>query len=321
MARIRSVKPEFWTDGVMVGLTVWARLFYIGSWNFACDRGHLPDDPMSLKLKILPADPVDVAELIAELIAAGRVDRRATRDGRSYLTIRRFTDHQKLDPRWTSKCPYCAAEAEGGPPPPPPTPLPPEPPRETHPNSGEAQRGSPEPPEPQPRIGRDRSGGDRSGEEQPPHGCAAPEPEPPDDIEPEDPAPLVGELVPVDPPEPGTDIEPANAGLILAAWIDHCRANGVTLPKRLIGQYAKRIKAAIDEGFDELTVKRALASMLDEHVANRPSYLDNHLVRAQTGPERRSRRLTPGEESARTLVDDNPQVVNLIDWALSRDAS
>lgn len=35
MARIRTVKPEFWTDRRMVKLSPLARLLYISSWNFA----------------------------------------------------------------------------------------------------------------------------------------------------------------------------------------------------------------------------------------------------------------------------------------------
>lgn len=115
MARIRSLKPEFWTDGNIVKLSPWARLFYQGTWNFAlCDRGHLPDDPVELKLKILPADDVDPTALIEELVANGRLERRVTADGRHFLHIVRLGDHQKVDARWQSRCPYCAAEAATG---------------------------------------------------------------------------------------------------------------------------------------------------------------------------------------------------------------
>lgn len=112
MARIRNLKPEFWTDGNIVQLSFAARLFYQGTWNFAlCDRGHLPDDPMELKLKILPADDVDPAALVAELIKFGRLVRETAPDGRRYLRIARLADHNKVDPRWSPRCPYCAAES------------------------------------------------------------------------------------------------------------------------------------------------------------------------------------------------------------------
>jgi len=107
MPRIRTVKPEFWTDGVMISLPYEARLFYIGMWNFACDRGHMADDPLGLKLKVMPADPVDGAVLVQQLVDAGRVERLILPDGRSYLVIPRFGDHQRIDTRWNSRCPVC----------------------------------------------------------------------------------------------------------------------------------------------------------------------------------------------------------------------
>ena len=107
MARIRTVKPEFWTDPVMVGLTPLARLFYIGTWNFSmCDQGHLEDDPFRLKLQILPVEDCDVAALIDELVDAGRLA-RLTVDGGAYLHVRTLSDHQRVDGRWTPRCPVC----------------------------------------------------------------------------------------------------------------------------------------------------------------------------------------------------------------------
>ncbi|MEV8338496.1 hypothetical protein [Leucobacter sp. NPDC077196] len=107
MAKIRTIKPDFWTDGDIIRLPYEARLFYIGMWNHACDRGHLPDDPFGLKLKILPADPVDGDELVDKLVASGRVTRISLEDDRRYLLIPRFTDHQRIENRWKSRCPAC----------------------------------------------------------------------------------------------------------------------------------------------------------------------------------------------------------------------
>ena len=109
MARIRTIKPEFWTDGNVVKLSPLARLFFIGMWNFTlCDHGHVADDPFRLKLQILPADDVNPQDLLSEIMAAGRVQRIADSSGRSFLHIKRFEDHQKIDPRWKTRCPACA---------------------------------------------------------------------------------------------------------------------------------------------------------------------------------------------------------------------
>lgn len=107
MPRIRSVKPEYWTDGKVVGLPLAARLLFIGAWNFArCDHGHLDDDAESLKLRVLPADDVNARELLDAIIESGLMDRYEI-DGRKFLHIRRFEDHQKVETRWNSRCPYC----------------------------------------------------------------------------------------------------------------------------------------------------------------------------------------------------------------------
>ncbi|WP_165964592.1 hypothetical protein [Actinomadura sp. KC216] len=153
------MKPEFWTDGVIVQLSPFARLFYQGTWNFACDRGHLADDPVGLKLKILPADDVDPEALIAELIKYGRIERRVTADGRKFLHVKRLPDHQKVDARWQSRCPYCAAQAE----PVPPDDNPPSPaaPSQGSPSLPETPASDTEPPQTSPQGG---IGGDGKGE-------------------------------------------------------------------------------------------------------------------------------------------------------------
>ena len=109
MARIRTIKPDFWTDGNMVRLSPFARLLYIGMWNFTlCDHGHVADDAMKLKLQILPMDNVDIEALLGEIMAQGRVTRIVSPEGRTYLHVTRFEDHQKIDPRWKTRCPACA---------------------------------------------------------------------------------------------------------------------------------------------------------------------------------------------------------------------
>jgi hypothetical protein len=92
-----------------VKLSAFARLLFIGTWNFArCDAGHLDDDPEALRLKILPTDKINAAKLIEEIIEIGMIQRFETEDGRKFLKIKRFSDHQKVDERWATRCPYCS---------------------------------------------------------------------------------------------------------------------------------------------------------------------------------------------------------------------
>jgi hypothetical protein len=153
MARIRTTKPEFWTDGKVVGLSPFARLLFLGSWNFAlCDDGHLPDDAYGLKLKVLPADDVDPTELLDELLFAGVIVRGELSDGRTYLHIRKLRDHQKVDGRWTPRCFVCTTAAS------------PELP-ETRASLDETRRASPELPETRPgKEGKGKEGKENVGD-------------------------------------------------------------------------------------------------------------------------------------------------------------
>ena len=99
MAKIRGVKPDYWTDEDIVELSIPARLVFIGMWNYACDNGHLQDKPKQLKMRILPADDVNVAELLRELAKKERIQRA---DG--WVTIPNFTKHQKPDKRYFQTC-------------------------------------------------------------------------------------------------------------------------------------------------------------------------------------------------------------------------
>lgn len=96
MARIRTIKPEFWTDDKVVQVSFPARLLFIGLWNFADDSGNLENSPVQIKMRILPADSVSVPELLGELIGVG-VLREYTVSGKNYLNIPGFTSHQVIN--------------------------------------------------------------------------------------------------------------------------------------------------------------------------------------------------------------------------------
>lgn len=102
MAKGRHLKTEFWTDKNIVQLTPLARLLYLGLWNYAHDCGHLDDEPLELKMRLLPADNCDVDELLQELADHGRIIRK---DG--VLDLPKLAEHQKPDKRWFTRCPPC----------------------------------------------------------------------------------------------------------------------------------------------------------------------------------------------------------------------
>lgn len=95
MARIRTIKPEFFTSEDIVGLSPLARLLYIALWCEADKEGRLEWKPNTFKLRYLPGDGCDIVTLCNELLQGGLV--RLYGDG--CAVIPRFRQHQHLNPR------------------------------------------------------------------------------------------------------------------------------------------------------------------------------------------------------------------------------
>jgi len=55
MARIRTIKPEFFTSEDIVSLTPHARLLYIAMWCEADKEGRMTWRPKTLKMRYFPA--------------------------------------------------------------------------------------------------------------------------------------------------------------------------------------------------------------------------------------------------------------------------
>lgn len=102
MARIRTVKPEFFTSEDIVILTPFARLLYIALWCEADREGRLVWRPRTFKMRYLPADQIDIDSLCLELINVGMI--KLYGDGLAFIPS--FLNHQHINPRETeSKLP------------------------------------------------------------------------------------------------------------------------------------------------------------------------------------------------------------------------
>lgn len=99
MAKIRGLKPELWTDESFVELSPFARLLWMGLWNYACDNGHLQDKSKQIKMRILPTDDVNCAELLREIEDQGLIVRVS-----GWITIPNLSHHQKPHKRWWTTC-------------------------------------------------------------------------------------------------------------------------------------------------------------------------------------------------------------------------
>ena len=109
MAKIRGLKPDLWTDEDFVEVSAFARLLWLGIWNFACDNGHLADKSKQIKMRVLPTDDVNCADLLRELEQQGLIERA---DG--WLTVPNLTRHQKVDKRWFTTCEMPGCEKPQG---------------------------------------------------------------------------------------------------------------------------------------------------------------------------------------------------------------
>lgn len=96
MARIRTVKPEFWTDEVLGEVSPSARLAFIATWTFADDHGNLERSARQLKAQAFPYDAIDVEPLLAELLAVGLLVEYEV-DGKKFMHIKGFGRHQKVE--------------------------------------------------------------------------------------------------------------------------------------------------------------------------------------------------------------------------------
>lgn len=96
MARIRSLKPEFWTSEQVVECTRDARLLFLGMLNFADDSGVLPGSVRRLRMQVFPGDDMTLEFLRGLVNELLRVDLLQEYDveGRVYWRITGFKAHQ-----------------------------------------------------------------------------------------------------------------------------------------------------------------------------------------------------------------------------------
>lgn len=98
MARIRTIKPEFFTSSDIVSLTPLARLFYVSLWCEADREGRLSWNPKTLKIRYFPVDECSIFDLAQELIGLNLILIYEV-DGKEYAEIPSFKQHQVINNR------------------------------------------------------------------------------------------------------------------------------------------------------------------------------------------------------------------------------
>lgn len=98
MARIRTVKPEFFTSESVCSVDPLARLLFIGLWCEADREGRLKWRPATLKIRYLPVDNCDITTLVQQLIDQDMIVVYEC-DGVKYCEIPAFKSHQVINNR------------------------------------------------------------------------------------------------------------------------------------------------------------------------------------------------------------------------------
>lgn len=100
MARIRTVRPIFFTSLTVASVSIRARLLFIGLFTHVDDAGRQVYEPRLVKAAIFPLDDdisaADVAADIEELHRAGLVSIYRVK-GREYILVVGFLEHQRIN--------------------------------------------------------------------------------------------------------------------------------------------------------------------------------------------------------------------------------
>lgn len=93
MARARNIKPGFFTNEELVELPFATRLLFIGLWTEADRAGRMEDKPKRIKMKLFPADEIDVDAALEQLSNSGFLLRYEV-DGERFIQVLAFDKHQ-----------------------------------------------------------------------------------------------------------------------------------------------------------------------------------------------------------------------------------
>ncbi len=98
MARIRTVKPEFWSSEQIMELSIDTRLLFIGMWNFCDDGGNHPASMKTLKAEIFPSDNIDLKEIrrMLDELSTNNLLCLYENEGKYYFHVSGW-HHQRID--------------------------------------------------------------------------------------------------------------------------------------------------------------------------------------------------------------------------------
>lgn len=256
MARIRSIKPEFWTSETIADLDVGTRLTFIGLWSYVDDNGVGVYNERLVASSLYPMDDprealARIREAFARLSAKGRVALYET-SGKRYVYVTTWDEHQRVDKPRKPRYPR-PDECEHTPLTPPPTcgntPI-----REPVAEPSREPREPVATPQEFPALEQGAGSREQGSREQ---------------------------GVP-----PTADALPARrdtAQTLLSEWLDHCPKRP---PKTVIGHVAKQLRTLLEEGIDPGDIRAGLAAWHTKglHPATLPSVVNEVMNRGAAPP-------------------------------------
>lgn len=105
MARIRTIKPEFWRDELLAGVTAEAALLAIGLLNHCDDEGYFNANPKLVESDVFPLRALTnpTPALLLELSRIGYIEVFSGSDGKTYGKVANFEKHQVINKKTPSK--------------------------------------------------------------------------------------------------------------------------------------------------------------------------------------------------------------------------
>jgi hypothetical protein len=109
MARIRTIKPSFFTSETVTSLENRdARLTFIGLWTHCDDEGRCLDNARLIRAALWPLDddvPPEVVDNHLAMLAERSLIVRYAAAGRSLIAVRNWLEHQTINRPTPSKYP------------------------------------------------------------------------------------------------------------------------------------------------------------------------------------------------------------------------
>lgn len=99
MARIRTIKPEFWSSKTLAKVSRESRLTFIGLWSLCDDLGITLDTPKKIAGDLYPYEDITGKEIDAqldELYEYGLIV-RVSENNKDFIIITSWDEHQKVD--------------------------------------------------------------------------------------------------------------------------------------------------------------------------------------------------------------------------------